>query len=49
MRAQLRLGLTRLFAGRTRKAVFAEIAAVCSMLPVMWLAACAFVLLEPLT
>lgn len=48
MRAQLRQGLERLIAGRRRKAVFAEIAAVAASVPVLWLAGCVFLLLEPL-
>lgn len=48
MRAQLRLGMERAFADRSRKAVFAQVAAIGAALPVAWLAGCVFLLLEPL-
>lgn len=48
MRAQLRLGLERAFADRSRKVVFARVAAIAAALLIAWLGGCVFLILEPL-
>lgn len=47
MRAQISRAVAALFAGRTRKAAFAEIAAAFTLAAILWVAACVFVTLEP--